>query len=113
MTASTSMGASGRLAEGGPPARFALKNNGDGTFTDVTEAGGLLRFHPTRPLVGLTSTGMLARPVHRQRVPGSKDPDRCELFRNNGNGTFHRVCAGMRHQRRGLRQGSGLCRLRS
>lgn len=65
-----------------------LRNNGDGTFTDVTREAGLLDFHPTGSIawadfdgdghvdlfVGHEQTGMEAAPS--------------KLFRNNGDGTF-------------------------
>src|SRR5205823_12247590 len=34
-----------------------LRNNGDGTFTDVTEQAGLLRFHPTQTAVWFDYNG--------------------------------------------------------
>ncbi|MFP4092790.1 MAG: FG-GAP-like repeat-containing protein, partial [Cyclobacteriaceae bacterium] len=36
------------LEKNGTHPNSLLKNNGDGTFTDVTEAAGLLSFHPTQ-----------------------------------------------------------------
>ena len=66
-----------------------LRNNGDGTFTDVTEAAGLLRSHPTQ-----TSTwfdydgdGWLDLFIGNESTDPN-DPDPCELFHNNHDGTF-------------------------
>ena len=65
-----------------------LKNNGDGTYTDVTKESGLLNLHPTQTatwadfnndgwldvFVGAESSGLNIYP--------------CELYINNKNGTF-------------------------
>ena len=71
-----------------------LRNNGDGTFTDVTVAAGLLRprAHPDRGLVRLRRR-RLARPLRgqRDRPARAEDPHPCELFHNNGDGTFTNV----------------------
>ena len=71
-----------------PRINSLLRSNGDGSFTDVTEAAGLLEGRPTQTaawgdydndgdvdlFVGNESTGL-------NRYP-------CQLFRNNGDGTF-------------------------
>lgn len=69
-----------------------LRNNRDGTFTDVTEEAGLLSFHPTQ-----TSTwfdydgdGWLDVFIGNETVV-AQDPDRCELFHNDRDGTFREV----------------------
>ncbi|MBS1914008.1 MAG: CRTAC1 family protein [Bacteroidetes bacterium] len=68
-----------------------LKNNGDGTFTDVTIESGLLGFRPTEAVawgdfdndgwldifIGCETTGLQGHP--------------CELYRNNHDGTFTNV----------------------
>jgi len=74
-----------------------LRNNGDGTFTDVTISSGLLAFHPTQTatwadfnndgwldlFVGYENTGRMdAGGVHH-----------CALFINNRDGTFTDVAA--------------------
>ena len=78
----------GWLFEIGDHPNSLLRNNGDGTFTDVTESAGLLTFHPTQTaawgdydndgdldlFIGNESSSVLTHP--------------CELFRNNGDGTF-------------------------
>jgi hypothetical protein len=71
-----------------------LRNNGDGTFTDVTEASGLLSFHPTQTSVWFDydGDGWLDVFVGNESTD-SKDPDLCELFRNNRDGTFTECAA--------------------
>ena len=69
-----------------------LRNNGNGTFTDVTEQAGLLRFHPTQTAVWFdyNNDGWLDLFVgNESRGQGDLNP--CELFRNNGDGTFTEV----------------------
>jgi FG-GAP-like repeat/ASPIC and UnbV len=65
-----------------------LRNNGNGTFTDVTEEAGLLSFHPTQTAVWFdyNNDGWLDLFIGNE----SMGPDRngCELFRNNRDGTF-------------------------
>ena len=65
-----------------------LRNNGDGTFTDVTEEAGLLSFHPTQTAVwfDFNSDGWLDVFIGNEFDSGRSNP--CELFRNNGDGTF-------------------------
>jgi hypothetical protein len=72
-----------------------LRNNGDGTFTDVTEAAGLLRFAPTQTAVWLDYDGdgrldlFVGNESDPDAVPKVTNP--CELFHNNGDGTFTNV----------------------
>jgi len=65
-----------------------LRNNGDGTFADVTEEAGLLSFHPTQTAawLDLDGDGWLDLFIGKESTPGETHP--CELFRNNRNGTF-------------------------
>jgi hypothetical protein len=80
-----------------------LRNNGDGTFTDVTKAAGLLSFHPTQTaawgdfnndgwldlFVGNESTEHLRT---EPRFPPSRAVERpSELYINNRDGTFTNV----------------------
>jgi len=70
-----------------------LRNNGNGTFDDVTEEAGLLSFHPsqTASWFDFNNDGWLDVFIGNESVPG--DTNRCELFRNNGNGTFTECAA--------------------
>jgi hypothetical protein len=66
-----------------------LRNNGDGTFTDVTEEAGLLRFHPTQTSrwFDYDGDGWLDLFIGNESTDPS-DPDWCELYHNNHDGTF-------------------------
>ncbi len=68
-----------------------LHNNGNGTFTDVTEKAGLLHFKPTQTAVWLdyNNDGWLDLFVGNESKKDGENP--CELFRNNGDGTFTEV----------------------
>ncbi len=70
-----------------------LRNNGNGTFDDVTEEAGLLRFHPTQAATWFdyNNDGWLDLFIGNETTPG--DTNRCELFRNNGDGTFTECAA--------------------
>jgi hypothetical protein len=65
-----------------------LRNNGDGTFADVTDEAHLLRFHPTQTATWFdyNGDGWLDVFIGNESTPGEPHP--CELFRNNGDGTF-------------------------
>ena len=66
-----------------------LRNNGDGTFTDVTEASGLFRSHPSQASVWFDydGDGWLDLFIGNESTD-PKDPDPSELFHNNHDGTF-------------------------
>ncbi|CAN5608289.1 hypothetical protein BH23BAC1_BH23BAC1_25870 [soil metagenome] len=78
-----------------------LKNNGDGTFEDITESAGLLSFYPTQTaswvdidndgwldlFIGNESKGEL---LNLPAVPGRKEYP-SELYLNNRDGTFRNV----------------------
>lgn len=70
-----------------------LKNNGNGTFDDVTEAAGLLSFHPTQTATwfDFNNDGWIDLFIGNESVSGDTNP--CELFRNNGDGTFTECAA--------------------
>jgi hypothetical protein len=70
-----------------------LRNNGDGTFDDVTEEAGLLRLHPTGTAVWFdyNGDGWLDLFIGNETHHG--DTNTCELFRNNGDGTFTECAA--------------------
>ena len=70
-----------------------LRNNRDNTFTDVTEEAGLLRFRPTQAAVWFDydGDGRLDLFVGPESEGVEQHP--CELFRNNGDGTFTDIAA--------------------
>jgi hypothetical protein len=77
-----------------------LRNEGDGTFSDVTEQAGLLSFHPTQTAawVDFDNDGWLDLFIGNEAGPFESHP--CELFRNNGDGTFTEcaTAAGLGHR---------------
>jgi hypothetical protein len=77
------IGKAGRI----PPS--LLRNNGDGTFTDVTEEAGLMSFHPTQSSrwFDYDGDGWLDLFIAHESTD-RKDPDWCELYHNNHDGTF-------------------------
>jgi len=70
-----------------------IRNNGDGSFEDVTDAAGLLSFHPTQAATWFDydGDGWLDLFIGNESTPN--DNHACELFRNNRDGTFTE-CAG-------------------
>ncbi|HXI51305.1 MAG TPA: VCBS repeat-containing protein, partial [Candidatus Saccharimonadales bacterium] len=84
----------GWMGAGGHYPISLMRNNGDGTFEDVTEAAGLLRFHPTQTgtWFDYNGDGWLDLFVANEST-AQDSPQPCELFRNNGNGTFTEVAA--------------------
>ncbi|HEY5908756.1 MAG TPA: VCBS repeat-containing protein, partial [Vicinamibacteria bacterium] len=82
----------------GPDVRFPLsllRNKGNGTFTDVTKAAGLLaHLAPTQTATWLDydGDGWLDLFVGNEtRAGGLEEPSPCELFHNNRDGTFTNV----------------------
>ncbi len=75
-----------------PPSLF--RNNGDGTFTDVTEEAGLLSAHPTQTSVWFDydGDGWLDLFVGNETTD-PRHPDPCELYHNNHDGTFTECAA--------------------
>jgi FG-GAP-like repeat/ASPIC and UnbV len=65
-----------------------LRNNGDGTFTDVTKESGLLSLHPTQTAVwaDFNNDGWLDVFVGPESSGDEIFP--CELYLNNHDGTF-------------------------
>ncbi|MDQ8204748.1 FG-GAP-like repeat-containing protein [Pelagicoccus sp. SDUM812003] len=85
----------GWLGKDGRFPNSLLRNNGDNTFTDVTEQSGLLSFHPTQTATwfDFNNDGWLDIFIGNETVPESGAADPCELYRNNGDGTFTECAA--------------------
>ncbi|GAB4024423.1 hypothetical protein GCM10028773_46580 [Spirosoma koreense] len=86
----------GWQGEFGEQPNSLLKNNGDGTFTDVTTDSGLLTFHPTQTATwaDFNNDGWLDVFIGNETAnwfqsKGKSHP--CELFLNNQDGTFTEV----------------------
>ncbi len=71
-----------------------LRNNGDGTFTDVTKESGLLFFHPsqTATWADFNNDGWLDLFIGNETAP-NEEAHPCQLFINNKNGTFTDIAA--------------------
>ncbi len=79
-----------------PEPNSLLRNNGDGTFTDVTQQAGLLSygFSHTANWGDFNNDGWLDLFVgmEQTQIPGETDHfPRSELYLNNGDGTFKEV----------------------
>ena len=74
-----------------------LRNNGDGTFDDVTEEAGLLSLHPTQTAAwaDFDGDGWVDLFVGHESggIGGTGERHPSQLFRNNRNGTFSEVGA--------------------
>jgi hypothetical protein len=72
-----------------------LRNNGDGTFTDVTIPSGLLFFHPTQAATwaDFNNDGYLDVFIGTENAGGmdAGGTHTCMLYVNNGDGTFTNV----------------------
>jgi FG-GAP-like repeat/ASPIC and UnbV len=70
-----------------------LRNNGDGTFDDVTEEAGLMTIGPTQTAAwaDYDGDGWLDLFVGHESRPGDVHP--CQLFHNNRDGTFTEIKA--------------------
>jgi hypothetical protein len=82
------------MRENGKFPNSLLKNNGDGTFEDVTEAAGLLSFHPTQAAAwfDFDGDGWLDLFIGNETLRG-EPVHYCELYRNNRDGTFTEMSA--------------------
>lgn len=69
-----------------------LRNNGDGTFTDVTTDAGILSFHPTQTATwnDFNNDGWLDVFIGNE-TSSEQEMHPCELYLNNRNGTFTNV----------------------
>lgn len=84
------------LGEAGRHPNSLLRNNGDGTFTDVTYAAGLGSAHPTHSAAwaDFNLDGLLDLFVGNESAVANGGPSHpSELFLNNGDGTFTDVAA--------------------
>lgn len=72
-----------------------LKNNGDGTFTDVTTISGLLSFHPTQTATwnDFNNDGWLDLFIGNESTKEDRKNHPCELYINNKNGTFREIAS--------------------
>ncbi len=79
---------------GGRLPKSLLRNNGNGTFTDVTVEAGLLSLHPTQASrwFDYDGDGWLDLFIGHESTDPS-DPDPCQLFHNNRDGTFTECAA--------------------
>jgi len=80
------------LQEHGQHPNSLLKNNGDGTFTDVTFAAGVLSFHPTQTATwnDFNRDGWLDLFIGNETA-GSESFHPSELYLNNQDGTFREI----------------------
>jgi hypothetical protein len=78
----------GWMEEAGSFPNSLLRSNGDGTFADVTEEAGVLSFHPTQTATWLdyNNDGWIDLYIGNESNDVARHP--CELYRNNGDGTF-------------------------
>jgi hypothetical protein len=87
----------GGWLDGGTHPNSLLRNNGDGTFTDVTIEAGILSFHPTQAASWADYDGdgwldlYIANESKRNQTPHPN-----ELYHNNGDGTFSNVAAALK-----------------
>ncbi|HLA58179.1 MAG TPA: CRTAC1 family protein, partial [Puia sp.] len=77
------------LGERGKQPNTLLKNNGDGTFTDVTIESGLLSFHPTEAATwaDFNNDGWLDLFIGNE-TQSTRYPHFAQLYINNQDGTF-------------------------
>jgi FG-GAP-like repeat/ASPIC and UnbV len=80
------------LGEFGKQPNTLLRNNGDGTFTDVTIESGLLSFHPTQAATwaDFNNDGWLDLFIGNETI-SLEHPHPAQLYINNQDGTFTNV----------------------
>ena len=95
------------LGELGKIPNSLLKNNGDGTFSDVTESSGIISYHPshTATFGDYNNDGYLDIFVGNETWPQSPLHP-CELFMNKGDGTFKEVAKEMKLDIHGFMKGT-------
>ncbi len=81
----------GWLQQFGELPNSLLKNNGDGTFTDVTKEAGLFSLHPTQTAAwaDFNLDGHLDLFIGNESTSRSRHP--AEFYLNNGDGTFKEI----------------------
>ncbi len=81
------------LDEYGKHPNSLLRNTGNAVFEDVTEAAGLISYHPTQTAswADYNNDGWLDLFVGNETVSTNKHP--CQLYHNNGDGTFTDIAA--------------------
>jgi len=79
--------------------RSLLRNNCDGTFTDVTAKAGLLGFYPTQAVTWADVDGdgwmdlFIGNEINRENVQWPESTPDFHLYMNNRDGTFREVSA--------------------
>jgi hypothetical protein len=76
------------MGESGRHPDSLLRNDGNGHFTDVTEEAGLFALHPNQTAVWFDFDGDGHLDLFFGYESAGKEIHPCELYRNNGNGTF-------------------------
>jgi tetratricopeptide (TPR) repeat protein len=78
------------LENAGAHPNSLLKNNGDGTFSDVTRSAGILSYHPSQTATWFDydKDGHLDLFIGNE-TRGNLHP--CELYHNKGDGTFEEI----------------------
>lgn len=81
------------LEESGTFPNSLIKNNGDGTFEDVTYSSGLFSLHPTQAAswADFNNDGWIDVFIANETVDEKKGKHPCELYLNNQNGTFTNI----------------------
>lgn len=80
------------LGDNGRHPNSLLRNNGDDTFTDVTESAAVFSRYPTQTAAwaDFNNDGWVDLFIGNE---STRNAYPCELYRNNGNGTFTNVAA--------------------
>lgn len=83
------------LGSSGNHPNSLLKNMGDGTFRDVSRSANVLSYHPTQTASwgDYNNDGFLDLFVGNER--DAENSNQCELYHNNGDGTFSEVAASL------------------
>lgn len=93
--------------EWGVPPNSLMKNNGDGTFSDVTIPSGIYSRKPTQSAVWVDYNldGHIDLFIANETTKSSKQSFPCELFENQGDGTFVDVAGQLKVDRVGYFKG--------